>query len=72
MKRMWRWLFGVTATKLIQLKEGDCLLVTIPEGRSMSQDQFMATREVFEHYIGKRVIVAGPGFDLTVIRPPGD
>ena len=70
MKRILRCLFGVTAMKLIQLKEGDCLLVTLPEGRPMSHGQLVATKEVFEHHIGKRVIVADPGFDLTVIRPP--
>ena len=70
MKRILRWLFGVTAMKVIQLKEGDCLLVTTPAGRSPSLDRAKQIKEVFEHHIGKRVIVAESGYDLTVIRPP--
>ncbi len=70
MKRILRWLFGITAVKLIELKEGDCLLVITPEGRSLSTEQLMVAREVFERQIGKRVIIAEEGIDLTVIRPP--
>lgn len=71
MKRLLRWLFGITAVKLIELKEGDCLLVTTPPGQQMSAGELRQTREVFERHVGKRVIVAAPGYELTVIRPPG-
>ena len=65
-----RWLFGITVFKLIKLKEGDCLLVTTPEESPLSKQQLASIRKTFEHYVGKRVIVAEPGFDLTVIRAP--
>lgn len=72
MKRFLRWLFGITAIKVIELKKGDCLLVTTPPERRMSQDNLKAVEEAFERHIGKRVLIAEPCFELTVIRPPGD
>ena len=72
MKRILRWLFGISALKLIQLKKGDCLLVTMPAEHHLSRDQARHVKEIFEQHVGKRVIVTEPGFDLTVIRPPGD
>ena len=72
MKRLLRWLFGITAVKVIELKKGDCLLVTSPPGCQISQQEAVRIRDLFQQHIGKRVIVGPPGLDLTVIRPPGD
>jgi hypothetical protein len=70
MKRLLRWLFGITACKLIELKEGECLLVT--PARPISQQDAVRIRDVFQQHLGKRVIVGDPSFEVTVIRPPGD